>query len=72
MNQSSEELLWQIIKDNMGDKSLDLFLNFYKSESLKEQYEGARQVFVHIFGDEQTNKFLQPISDLLKKEDQKS
>ena len=68
MSQSTEQLLQQIIKENMGDNTLSTFMEFYNGESAKAQYNGAFDVFARLFGEEKAKEMLRPVTTLFVKE----
>jgi hypothetical protein len=55
--------LWEIIKLNMGNRSLDIFKNFHSSDDVNTQYDDAREIFARVFGERKANELLKPVHD---------
>lgn len=52
----------------MGDKSLNLFIDFHRAETIRDQYKGALEIFEDLFGEEKATEMLHPVSDKFIKE----
>lgn len=60
MEATAQETLWILIKVNMGDNSLKEFRNFYREETIEQQFDVVYGLFNNMFGKAKADEMLLP------------